>query len=390
MTKRKTKNSSQRTDAEEGLRQWYLYSAHPPLSATHKKVAKEFHPSKNGNWTAADFTFGSQESVWWKCRRDKDHPAWKARIGDRTIKESGCPYCAGKRPYKENSLKKLYPDIAREWHKTRNRTDWPSEVLPKSNKKVWWQCREVKSHEWESAIASRTSGSGCPFCAGNKVCKTNSLLSLHPLLAEQWSKTLNGELGPNDVTCGSKRLVWWECPRGEDHIWQSQIKTRTLAGSSSSNGCPFCHGLRASNTNRLSVLFPEVAAEWHQSENKKLGFELEQIVAKSSQKVWWLCRSNRQHKWQAKVQDRTSKASGCPYCTGKKASKTNNLKTAHPEIAAEWNFKRNGALCPGEMMPKSNKKVWWLCKNNRTHEWEAKVATRTFNGSGCPFCAGKR
>lgn len=364
-----------------------MYSAHPPLSVTHKKIAKEFHPSKNGNLTADDFTFGSQESVWWKCRYDEDHPAWRARIGDRTIKESGCPYCAGKRAYKENSLKKLYPEIAREWHRTRNSSAWPSEVLPKSNKKIWWQCQKIKSHEWQCSVASRTSGSGCPFCAGNKACKTNSLASLYPVIAEQWSKTLNTELGPEDVTCGSKRLVWWECPNGSDHVWQSQIKTRTIAVSSSSNGCPFCHGLRASITNRLSALFPDVAREWHDSENRKLGLELEHMVAKSSQKVWWRCKNNRTHKWQAKIQDRTSKASGCPYCTGKKASRTNNLKTKFPEVAAEWNSKRNGELSASEITPMSNRKVWWQCKNNRAHEWQAIVATRTFNGSGCPFCA---
>lgn len=389
MTKETGKTKSSATDEE--LRPWFLYSVHPPLSVTHKAIAKEFHSSKNGALTAEDFTFGSQESVWWQCAQDPDHPAWRARIGDRTVKESGCPYCAGKMAYKENNLKKLYPEIAKEWHPKRNRNAWPSEVLPQSNKKVWWQCSKVKTHEWECVISSRTSrGSGCPFCSGNKVCKTNSLSTIYPFIAAQWS-SLNEDLSPDDVTCGSRKVIWWECPHGPDHIWQSEVKTRTMAGAtSSSNGCPFCHGLRASVTNRLSALFPDIAAEWHQSENRKSGLELEDMVAKSPKKVWWLCSQNRTHKWQARIQDRTSKGSGCPYCTGKMASRTNNLQTAYPEVAAEWHRKRNGELAPSAVLPKSNKKFWWQCKGNRQHEWQAAVSTRTANGSGCPLCARKR
>ncbi|MBX9725402.1 MAG: zinc-ribbon domain-containing protein [Candidatus Obscuribacterales bacterium] len=374
----------------DGIRQWYVYSAHPPLAVTHKRIAKEFHPSKNGDLTAEDFTFGSQETVWWKCTKDADHPAWKARIGDRTIKESGCPYCAGTKPYKENNLKKLFPGIAKEWHPTRNPTSWPSEVLPKSSKKVWWQCAKVKTHEWECVISSRTNGSGCPFCSGQKACNTNSLSSLYPSIAQQWHKSLNGKLRPENVTCGSRKLVWWKCQKGLDHIWQAPIKLRTQAVLTSTNGCPFCHGLKPSTTNQLIVLFPDIAAEWHKSENRKLGLEVENVVAKSTQKVWWICRKNRSHKWQTKVQDRTSKSSGCPYCKGKIASKANNLRIKYPDIAAEWHHKKNGELSPSDVLPMSSKRAWWQCKQNSKHEWQTVISARTFNGTGCPFCKGRK
>lgn len=33
---------------------------------------------------------------------------------------------------------------------------------------------------------------------------------------------------------------------------------------------------------------------------------------------------------------------------------------------------------------KSNKKVWWKCKNG--HEWQAIISNRTNKNQGCPFC----
>ena len=63
-----------------------------------------------------------------------------------------------------NSLASLHPDIAAEWHLTKNRTG---------------------------------RGNGCPYCAGQKVSNTNSLASLHPGIAAQWHSAKNGALTPN-------------------------------------------------------------------------------------------------------------------------------------------------------------------------------------------------
>jgi hypothetical protein len=63
-----------------------------------------------------------------------------------------------------------------------------------------------------------------------------------------------------------------------------------------------------------------------------------------------------------------------------------NLKTVNPDLAREWDVKKNKALSPDKVTPGSSRKVWWLCKNG--HSWKASVNTR--NKSGCPFCAGRK
>ena len=90
------------------------------------------------------------------------------------------------------------------------------------------------------------------------------------------------------------------------------------------------------------------------------------------------------HRWQASIVSRT-KGSKCPYCSGICVIRgKNDLATLRPDIAAEWNDEKNGELKPCNLKIKSNKKVWWKCKNG--HEWQAIISNRTNKNQGCPFC----
>ena len=63
----------------------------------------------------------------------------------------------------EYNLKVLYPAIAAQWHPSKNEKSSPDDFFSKSGEKAWWICKN--NHEWESAICSRTKGSGCPYCS---------------------------------------------------------------------------------------------------------------------------------------------------------------------------------------------------------------------------------
>lgn len=66
----------------------------------------------------------------------------------------------------ENDLLTVNPALAKEWNYEKNGTLTPDQVTEKSDKKVWWKCD--KGHEWETMVATRTRGHGCPFCAGKR------------------------------------------------------------------------------------------------------------------------------------------------------------------------------------------------------------------------------
>ena len=66
------------------------------------------------------------------------------------------------------NLSTEHPDLAKEWHPTKNGDLKSTDVTPGSDEKVWWLCKKVEGHEWEAAIKSRSRGSGCPECYNRK------------------------------------------------------------------------------------------------------------------------------------------------------------------------------------------------------------------------------
>ncbi|MGA9381727.1 MAG: zinc-ribbon domain-containing protein [Phormidium sp.] len=272
------------------------------------------------------------------------------------------------------------PELALQWHPTKNGDLTPDKVNAGSPKKVWWKCPKGSDHEWDAQIRSRVNGVGCPYCSGKKLSVTNSLGSCHPELAAQWHSTKNGNLTPKQVLKGSHTKVWWKCPKGPDHEWKTEVRTRTKVNGS---GCPYCAGQKASKTKSLVSLYPEIAKEWHPTKNGILSPD--QVPEGSAKKVWWKCSEGFDHEWLTQVRYRVM-GDGCPYCSGLKASATTSLASRYPEIAKEWHPTKNVPLTPHDVGGGSKKKVWWRCSIDASHEWKAVISNRTRLGNGCPAC----
>ena len=197
-------------------------------------------------------------------------------------------------------------------------------------------------------------------------------------LLREWDGERNAPLTPETVGPGSHRRVWWRCAAG--HQWQSEIRVRTGGAQ-----CPYCQGrLLWVGGNDLATVNPALAKQWDPERNGSL--RPSDVLAGSPRYVWWRC--GRGHVWRASVLSR-SQGSGCPVCTGKTALPgENDLATLFPELAAQWDTERNGALGPGQVTAFSNRKVWWRC--GLGHAWQAIVAARTMESSGCPYCTGRR
>ncbi len=211
--------------------------------------------------------------------------------------------------------------------------------------------------------------------------RTLPLAKTHPEIASFWHPSKNGNLTPEDVTHGSKKIVWWKCNEADDHIWQVSINSRTSHGG---RGCPFCAGKRVSKTNRLDENYPDIAQQWHPILNKKL--KPNDVISGSSKMVWWKCNVAEDHVWKASLANRTQRDSGCPMCSKKIIVESNCLSTTHPKIASLWHSTLNGNLTPHKVASGSNKKVWWKCPKGDDHEWKT-TPNNLASGQGCPVCA---
>lgn len=186
-----------------------------------RALLEQWDTGRNLPLTPDNTSYGSKRKVWWRC--EKGHN-WQAAVHTRTGSGTGCPVCAGKVARAgENDLATLFPELARQWHPTRNGDLTPEQVVPGSHRMVWWVCE--KGHQWRASIKSRVAGCGCPVCANREIHPAeNDLASQHPMLAVQWHPTKNGSLTPEQIPPGTTRKVWWRCEKG--HEWQASVASR--------------------------------------------------------------------------------------------------------------------------------------------------------------------
>jgi len=353
------------------------------LNKTHPEIAKQWHPTKNGELIPSKITAGSAEKVWWKCDVADDHD-WEATPVSRTSMKTGCLCCRGYKVVKSNCLATTHPKIASQWHPYKNGNLTPFDVTSGNHKKVWWKCPKGGDHEWSAIISNRTRLSGCPICCNQKVVLSNCLATTHPNMIKEWHPTKNGSSTPYDFTAGSSRSVWWKCEAADDHEWKAIIANRVLRR----DGCPYCAGKKVSASNCLSMTHPELAKQWHPTKNGKM--TPSDVTAGSMKKVWWKCNVADDHEWIAMPNSRTSMKSGCPCCANVKVVPSNCLNTTHPKLSKEWHPTKNGNLTPIDVTAGSAKKVWWKCNVADDHDWKATIVKRAHYGRGCPCCDGKK
>ena len=202
-----------------------------------EEIPAQWHPTKNAQLKPDDYLPGSHTSVLWQCSEGHE---WRAVIKSR-VEGNGCPVCSNRVAVTGlNDLESAYPLIAnKNWHPSKNGSLKPSQVVSKSERKVWWRCN--LGHEWQTTVSSRTfSKSGCPYCSNRKVLAGfNDLATVEPKVAAQWHPTRNAPLEPKMVMRGIAKRVWWKCPLG--HEWKAVIYSR--AGVQKC-GCPVCAGMK--------------------------------------------------------------------------------------------------------------------------------------------------
>lgn len=140
----------------------------------------------------------------------------------------------------DKSLAKKFPEIAMEWHPTKNGNITPQMVSYGSEKQYWFQCK--LGHEYKQTICSKTgkNKTKCPYCSGQKLlqgfndfevwCKNNNREDL----LREWNYEKNDKK-PNEINKGTSKKIYWKCSKCE-YEWQASVRKRGIEG----RGCPAC------------------------------------------------------------------------------------------------------------------------------------------------------
>ena len=283
-----------------------------------------------------------------------DHPAWRERLAERY-------------DYKENEKRGIVLET----------------LSAGSTLKVAWVCPNC-GEPWDDTVYSMIDGRQCSVCETKRKTRKgyNDLATTDPDIASMWHSTLNGDLSPTMVRRGSHKMIWWLCPEG--HPFDLTVNTLVTR----KGRCPVCNGRRLLiGANDLKAMSPNIALDW---DEKKNGVPASQVLNGGNKLDWWKCHVCG-YEWQESRTVRTFTQKGCPCCTNYVVIPgINDLATTDSDIAAEWDYSRNGEVTPQQVTRGKDFAAWWICPHCG-ESYDLEIYKRTGpQHQGCPYCAGKR
>lgn len=239
------------------------------LATVAPALAKELDVEAAGK-TAYEVLAGSKTLLPWTCptgiadHRYLESPQKRRTGGKGQTAGQGCPFCANRRLSVSNCLAIVAPELAKEWHPTKNPHGPEHQIAPCKDKR-WWLCAAC-GHEWRAEVGKRVGrkgkpGTGCPRCAGHAVTPETSLAALHPSLMAEWADTT---VDPHAIGPGYTLPVDWCCPKCATR-WRTSPAKRTRGDMT---GCPGCAHQVPTAFYNLATERPAVAERWDARHNE--------------------------------------------------------------------------------------------------------------------------
>ena len=301
---------------------------------------------------------------------------------------------------KENSLAVVRPDLAAEWHPTKNGLLRPDQIHAQSNKMVWWlkeyydeEKNETFYFEWQCKVNNRYHGDCCGFLTGKRVLLGyNDLASNYPDLAKQWSP--KNKLKPTQVSCHSQKKILWVIEYFDPILnktfnleWVSSVSDRV-----NGNGCPYLSGKKLLvGFNDLGTRYPEIAKEWNYKKNN--GLTPQDFMSASSKKVYWIhhhkdliTEEEFDFEWIDSIAHRTIDKRGCPILSGHQIHVGyNDLASRFPKLAKQLDPNKNHGIEATNILQSTAKKLYWKCPHCGI-SFERSVVNMTKRTPKCPNC----
>lgn len=443
-------NKANSTEADiEKFRKSYRKNAiekYGSLRQNNPELAKEWHPTKNGDLTPDDVLVGTNQKVWWLLHYYDTNTQkyfdfeWEASICNRN-KGRKCPYLSGKKLYKGfNDIVTTNPYVASHWHPTKNGDLTPDNFTKGSRIRVWWQGK--CGHEWQGTIANECTKFTCPICAKEKrtsfpeqaifyyiyqlfpdaingalniIDGRNELDIYIPSIktaieydGQEWHKDTKRDIN-KDKMCKDKGIILYrirekECPDYKSYSikYKYDYTDWNSLNSIISEICFIISNKRINvdiykdetdiysfysrtlKQNSIGVMYPNLLDMWHPTKNGKSNPLM--IKSGSNHSFWW--KDKLGHEFKCTPNIMKDGKEHCPYCSNKTLLKGfNDIATKYPELMVEWDFQKNN-ISPNEIVYQNKtdrRKFWWKCRYCG-NEWQAPLFYRISLKTVCRHC----
>ena len=348
------------------------------LATNNPNLVKEWNYNKNGELLPEHFANASNKKVWWKCH--KCGYEWQAKISNRTILNRRCPCCSNRVVIAGiNDLATTHPEIAKEWHPTKNKNLTPQNITHGNGKKVWWLC--PLGHEYQATVLHRTqeNGTACPVCNSGRqtsFAEQTVFYYVKKLYSDAINRYTANFLGQMELDIYIPSINYaieydgeaWH--KGDENI-KREIKKYKICKSKNIKLIRLRENVNLYNDNIADIqICREKMYEYPILENTIK--ELLKYINFNKAKPY------------IDVNIKRDKQKILQYKT---ILNKNTLQDKYPNIAKEWHHTKNKNLRPNMFKPRSDHKVWWLCPVCG-YEYEATIGHRTASQkpTGCPKC----
>jgi len=342
------------------------------LAVKKPDIAYEWDYERNET-TPNDILPNSNKMYHWICSKGHFYPA----TANNRSNGYGCPYCSGQKVCEDNSLATINPELAKEWHPTKNKKTF-NEITSGSNLYAWWICE--RGHEWRAKINNRNSGKGCKECAkGTQSSFPEQAIFFY--LKQIYPNTLNGHKHKNteiDIYIPELNLAI-EYDGYRYHNSDKKLKSDLAKNQFFSLEGLILIRVREKGCAEINDENCKIIECVYKSDYSYLNLTIQTLINEVS-------ALSNQHKF---IEINIKKDRNKILASYRYSLKEKSLLYVNPTLAAEWDYEGNYPLTPDMVQPGTELKVKWICSKNPEHRWESLINSRN-RGVGCRFCAGKK
>ena len=340
------------------------------LAVKNPDLAKEWDHSFN-KMTPSNILPNSNKKYYWVC--PNCGKSYSATANNRS-NGYACPYCSGQKVCNFNCLATKNPDIAKEWHPTKNEKT-PKDVTAGANQYAWWVCE--KGHEWRAKINNRTVlNRGCPECSKGTHTSVPEQIIYH-YVKQLFTNALNGyKFNKTEIDIFIPSLSIGIEYDGENfHSTKAKYKKDITKNELlKKNGVTLirirekgCFKMDSDNCIVYNCVFKSDYLYLQPIINQLLDNLKTQA---NIQKTIVIDINTTLNVIQASIKNIPFKKS---------------FAFLHRNVAEEWDYSLNAPLKPEMFLPMSDKIVGWICEKCGG-KWNAPIKSRS-KGYGCSRCA---